>query len=342
MRKVYKQIILFSICLLIVSSLILIIFFIFINLPGPLKERKLFIVEKGATHKIVAKRLFDANIINSYKIFNMLHLIQKKLFNPQIKSGEYEFLQNTTLLEVTKKLYSGKSFQRKFTIPEGYTVKQIIDFLYKIPYLSGKILQNDISEGSLFPSTYFYSYGTSRQTIIEQMQHQINLALSEAEQHIKSKSYPIKNKEDILIFASIIEKESKYDSDKPKIASVLLNRLRLKMKLQVDATVVYALSNGIYADFNRRVSYEDIKITSPYNTYRIYGLPIGPICCPGAKAIEAAVLNEPSDFLYFLAKNDGTIVYSKTLREHNIEKLKKKSGTNNNSTLYENKSCDAN
>jgi UPF0755 protein len=132
-----------------------------------------------------------------------------------------------------------------------------------------------------------------------------------------TKNSPLKTRKDVLIMASIIEKEAGHDGERALIAGVLLNRLKRGMKLQADPTAVYAVTGGKYK-LMRSPTRQDLKIESPYNTYQIYGLPIGPISCPGRASLEAAVAPQKTDALYFVVDGEGGHKFSKTLEEHNV------------------------
>ena len=217
------------------------------------------------------------------------------------------------------------------TIPEGYSIEKIVDKLcesglsVRMDYESA--LKDDYDyefldmidppddcfyrlEGFLFPSTYEFYADASAHEIIDRM-------LGEFEKQYKTVSSSYDNLFEIITKASLIEREAKVDADRAKIAGVIENRLNADMLLQIDATVIYAISQGKY-DIDR-VLYEDLEYDSPYNTYKYKGLPIGPIACPGIDSIKAAVNPEKHDYYYYrvdTSKNDGSHIFTQTYDEH--------------------------
>ena len=173
-------------------------------------------------------------------------------------------------------------------------------------------LDEDIQEGALFPDTYFYSFGDTKKSVIQKMKKQM--------ESIKTK-FLSQNKtsmslEEIIILASIIEKESGNSSEYSLISSVFHNRLARKMRLQSDPTVIYAITDG-YGKLNRKLKHSDLQFISPYNTYRNAGLPPFPICCPGEKAIKAAMSPDTTEYFYFVAnKEHSAHTFSKEYKEH--------------------------
>ena len=167
-------------------------------------------------------------------------------------------------------------------------------------------------EGSLRPETYFYVRGTPRQALINRMQRSRELALAGAWSE-RAKNLPYDEPYDALIMASIIEKESDGLSDRAQISQVFHLRLKKNMKLQTDPTVIYALGESFDGDIRRR----DLRVDSPFNTYRYRGLPPTPIALPSLASIEAALHPAAGDYLYFVARGDGSSQFSRTLKEHN-------------------------
>jgi len=242
-----------------------------------------------------------------------------------IKAGEYKLRSGMSALHVLDKLGEGDVYIRSFTVPEGQTSWQIVQQLNAIEPLSGTI-ETIPPEGSLLPETYHYARGDDRAAKIKRMQEAMQKTLDTAwNEH--AKNLPIKTKEEALILASIIEKETGVAGERKKVAGVFTNRLNIGMALQTDPTVIYALTLGVIEDegkgpLGRRLLRKDLQIDSPYNTYRYPGLPPGPIANPGRASIEAALNPAEHDYLYFVADGTGGHAFGKTLADHNANVAK--------------------
>ena len=211
-------------------------------------------------------------------------------------------------------LASGKVYLRKITFAEGLTSREIADILYQ-----NEILEGDFElppEGSFLPETYTFSRGDTRQSIINQGVAAMNKVLEQAWQE-KDADLPLKNKEEMLILASIVEKETGVAAERPQVASVFVNRLKKGMLLQTDPTVIYALTLG-KSDLGRDLRSKDLSVDSPYNTYKYAGLPPTPICSPGKAAIMAVAHPDKTPYLYFVASGTGGHNFARTLQEHNV------------------------
>lgn len=285
---------------------------VYMYLPGPLTEKKILIIKKGQSNIQIANQLAENEIIRFPWLFSTISKLYS--FKSALKSGEYEFTYGVSPIQVIRKLASGKSIIHKLVIPEGLMVSEVIEKINSEPLLEGNISEV-IPEGYLFPSTYFYSYGDKRQKIIDEMRKKMSAALDDVMSKLPADSL-LKTRKDVLIMASIIEKEAGDDSEKRKISSIFANRLKKEIKLQSDPTTIYAITEGKYK-LNRPLSKNDLKIESPYNTYFIKGLPPTAIACPGKKSLEAAVLPEKTNFLYFVVNRQGGHHFSQTLDEHN-------------------------
>ena len=240
---------------------------------------------------------------------------------PQIKNrivtGEYEIKKGDNALSVIQKMAEGKRITRKLTIPEGYTVKMILENLNANELLFGE-LPGNVPEASLAPNTYFYHFGDSKVSVLHKMQTQMNKVTAQLSSLNKTKL----SFNEVLILASIIEKESGNTSELGLISSVFHNRLAVKMRLQSDPTVIYAITDG-YGKMDRKLTRQDLWFKSPYNTYRNGGLPPSPICCPGEKAILAAMNPETTEYLYFVATKDHkSHTFSRDYKNH-LNEVKK-------------------
>ncbi len=286
--------------------------------PGPLKEDKVVIVKSGMGVNQIADTLETEQVISSTFLFKTA----MKIFgHGTLKAGEYRFEKSTPILTVLEKLETGKVIQRQITIPEGLTSFEVVRLLNQEENLSGDI-KNIPAEGTLLPETYSYSLGDTKQDKINRMQKSMQETIDELWEN-KSENIPVTNKQEALILASIIEKETGVAGERRKVAGVFANRLRINMALQTDPTVIYAITKGKHQNsgkgpLGRRLLRKDIQETdSPYNTYLYPGLPPGPIANPGKESIAAALNPESHDYLYFVADGTGGHIFGKTLEEHN-------------------------
>ncbi len=278
-----------------------------------LDHSKSVIIERGMSERQVARLLEKEGIISQEYLF----FLYKKLFfyKSNIRAGEYEFSASQSIKNVAQKLVTGDVLYRKITIPEGLTNFQIIKIIESHEGLNGEI-EDMIEEGSMFPDTYYYTYGESKKHLIQTMQNRMNKIVRALSNQINTRDL-INDEKKLIILASIIEKEAKLDEEKPIIASVFLNRLRIGMMLQSDPTALYAVTQGGALELNRRPNKEDMKIDSPYNTYITKGLPPGPIGSPGAKSLEAAISPAKTRYLYFyLCGHQGAHKFASTYKEH--------------------------
>lgn len=290
-----------------------------------------FEVQKGQSAKSIAEALKDEGLISSVNSF--LRTLDKSEYSKSLKYGSFSIERGTDNDGIIAILAGGGRDKNAVTvtIPEGFSLEMIIARLvqsglcdeaslkeavlqdYDYDFLSCVPENKDIKyrlQGFLFPSTYDFQKGASAADII-------NTMLSEFEKQMKKAGISEKNLFETVTVASLVEREAKVDSERAAIAGVIENRLKDGMRLQIDATAVYAVSDGLYN--LDRVLYKDIETDSPYNTYRISGLPAGPICSPGIKSLKAAANPEKHDYLYYRvdsAKSDGSHIFTKTFDEH--------------------------
>jgi UPF0755 protein len=209
----------------------------------------------------------------------------------------------------------GNIFFRKITIAEGLSSHSALNIIASSNGLIGSPPEK-IREGSLLPETYFYSYNDTKQGMVKRMQIAMDKAIDDLWEN-RDKTIPVKTKEEAIILASIVEKETSINSERGTVASVFTNRLRIGIKLQSDPTIIYSFTFGD-KKLERQIRVSDIQNNSQFNTYHIYGLPPAPICNPGLASIKA-VLNPPStDYIYFVASGRGDHIFSSTLQEHNM------------------------
>jgi len=287
---------------------------------GPLNETKYMLIERGNGVGAIATQLQRENIIDNPLLFKIA-----AKFSDSLKAGEYEFEEGISMAQALKKISDGDVFGRKITIIEGLTSYQIVKRLKAHKDLKGTI--NSIpAEGSLLPDTYQFSMGETRQDKLTQMQAAMTKTIDELWEK-RSDDLPIRTKKEAIILASIIEKETGVGAERKKVAGVFINRLRKNMLLQTDPTVIYALTKGKIQEegkgpLGRRLLRKDLKVDSPYNTYKNTGLPPGPIANPGRDAIEAALNPDSHDYIFFVADGTGGHAFGKTLKEHNANVAK--------------------
>ena len=233
-----------------------------LDIPGNNSKEVDIIIEKGFSVKRIGKELAKYNVIDNPKIF----LLIKRIFFPryQLKAGEFAIPPNATIRNIIEIIHKGNVVIHKFTIPEGYTTKEIIDKINSEVSLKGDITR-EFKEADFLPSTYYYTYGETRMALLERIHDCMKLALDELWE-ARANNLPFKDKQQALILASIVEKETGIASERPRIAAVFVNRLRKKMKLQADPTVIYAVTLGQYI-LTRSISLKDLRMDSPYNTY---------------------------------------------------------------------------
>lgn len=274
----------------------------------------------------IARILYEKDIINSEILFILYSKIIAK--DTKLRAGEYIFSPKISVREVVDIISNGESILRRITIPEGLNTYEIVQLLNSEKRLVGEIY-NIPEEGTLLPDTYYFKYGDLRSNIIKEMKRNMIEALNELMDAYELPNN-IKNLDQVVTLASIIEKEAGNHAEKPIISSVFQNRLRIGMKLQADPTVIYSITRGI-GSLGRMLRKSDLKFDSPYNTYKYYGLPPGPISCPGYLSLEAVFKPSDTNYLYFVVDGKGGHNFSTNLKDHinNIRKFKSlKSGKN--------------
>lgn len=282
------------------------------TLPGPLGEKKVFEVQKGLGTPEIAIALQDAGIISDAKVFSAINYLKGQ--RGALKAGEYEFPSGATMRDVMALIESGKSLVYKLSVPEGWTADAALTRINDNPVLTGDVTTPPV-EGAILPDTYVFKRGMTRQKLIDDMEAAQAKLLDELwAKH--DANIPLKTKEEAVVLASIVEKETGKADERPVIASVFMNRLIKNMRLQSDPTIIYGITGG-KGKLDRALTKADITTPTPYNTYTINGLPPGPIANPGREAL-AAVMNPPATtYLYFVADGSGGHAFASTLEEHN-------------------------
>ncbi len=283
---------------------------------------QVFEVIPGMTLKKVSQKLSRQNLIRSASAFQAIALIQDK--QKLIMVGEYNVSPSMLPVDILQRITSGKTVLHPITIPEGYRITEIADLLAKqnladrenfLKQTKNMELVTEISadslEGYLFPETYHFGKFTAEATIVKKMVETFKERVLKQE-FLKRAGEMGFSYHEIITLASLIEKETGKDSERKQISSVFHNRLKKNMRLQTDPTVIYAIEN-----FDGNIRKHDLKIDSPYNTYRYKGLPPGPIASPGLKSIVAALYPAKTANLYFVSRQDGSHQFSATLNEHN-------------------------
>lgn len=235
-------------------------------------------------------------------------------YDKRLKAGEYRIDPAMNLIDVFERIASGKVVLHRLTLPEGLTTTQMLAIINNNPDLNGQI-DTAAAEGELLPETYTFHKGTAKDKIVAQAQK----AMAEQLERIwqaRADDLPLNSPQELLILASIIEKETGVAAEREKVASVFVNRLKIGMPLQTDPTVIYALTQG-KEELSRPLLRKDLEIDSPFNTYRHKGLPPAPIACPGIKSLEAAAHPAQTPYLYFVANGQGGHNFARTLDEHN-------------------------
>ena len=230
-----------------------------------------------------------------------------------LKYGEYLFPKQASLRDVINVISEGKVIQHQVTVAEGLTSEQIVARLMESDVLTGNIKEIP-KEGSLLPETYNFTRGTSREQIIQRMQHEQRRMVQEIWER-RSPDLPIENPDQLVVLASVIEKETSKPEERTRVAAVFVNRLKQHMRLQSDPTIIYGIVGG-KGSLGRPITRSDIELKTRYNTYVIDGLPPGPIANPGRASLEAAANPARTKELYFVADGTGGHTFSESLDQH--------------------------
>ena len=281
---------------------------------GPLERSVNVRIPKGTGLNQIASLLERREVISNGLIFKSG--VRAYMPSDTLKAGEYEIKAGASMRDVMELLRSGLSVQYSVSIPEGFTVQQIFNRLTASEDLSGDLPDELPPEGSLRPDTYKFTRGTSRADVVDQMK----VAQSALVNQIWAKrqpDLPIRTKQEMVILASIVEKETGRADERTLVASVFMNRLARGMRLQSDPTIIYGLFGGNGRPSDRPIYRSDIDTATPYNTYQIDGLPPTPIANPGRAALEAVAGPSKTNNLYFVADGTGGHAFAETLEQHN-------------------------
>lgn len=288
-------------------------------------EDSTFVVARGTPMIMIAEQLSRAGIIKNPILFTVAARLTRS--DRRLKAGEYEFQNGLSAFDVLRKLVRGECRLYKITLIEGWTYKQMADYLGSQPFASNDFgksfaasasdryflsslgVEGDTAEGYLFPNTYLIQRPRTADWLVSYLVSALDKVYTEAFDS-RAKELGL-SKRQVLTLASIIEKETGGGSETALVSSVFHNRLKKGMPLQADPTVIYAIK-----DYNGNIRKSDLSNPSPYNTYVHAGLPPGPIANPGLASIKAALWPAETDYLYFVAKGDGTHHFSATYPEH--------------------------
>ena len=281
---------------------------------GPQSNEQVVLINQGAGIREIASILEKQGLIRSADIFVYGVGYQDKA--RLLKAGEYAIPAHASMKDIMDILVEGKSIEHAFTVPEGLTVAQVFDRLAANDVLVGSLPKVLPPEGSLMANTVNFIRGTTREQIVKRL-HDGQQKLVADIWAKRAPDLPIKNINEFVTLASIVEKETGIATERPQVAAVFYNRLAKNMRLQSDPTVIYGLFGGKGKPSDRPIYQSDLDKDTPYNTYKINGLPPTPIANPGRDALEAVANPPKSDALYFVADGTGGHVFSKTLDEHN-------------------------
>ena len=286
---------------------------------GPLPEDRVVNIPRGSGIRDIADVLMHEGVIDQPWVFVGGVLVLKA--REDLKAGEYQFKAHASLRDVVATIVDGRVVTHQFTIPEGLTSEQIVARLLDDDILSGNIKEVP-REGSLLPDTYNFTRGTTREQIIQRMQQAQQRVLKEIwDRH--SPDLPIKTPDQLVVLASLVEKETGKPDERTRVAAVFVNRLKQKIKLQSDPTIIYGLVGG-KGTLGRPIMKSEIDQPTPYNTYQIEGLPPGPIANPGRASLEAAANPARTRELYFVADGTGGHAFAETYEQHqkNVSRLR--------------------
>lgn len=329
-----KPLLLFSVALLSLVGLFGGYGYLSYQWPGPLAESKTLYFKKGEGFRDITDTLAEERVISLAPLFKIQAIVTRQ-YN-QFKPGEYFFPAGINPKSVMSMLVDGDIIIHKLTIPEGLTASEVARTLNEEPLLTGDI-PAEIPEGSLLPETYYFARNDNRAEIIRRMQEGMAGVLTTLWK-TRAEGLPFKAPEEALTLASIVEKETRLESERKRIARAFINRLEKGIKLQADPTTMYAIEL-VDGKLNRPLVSSDLKRDLPHNTYMIDGLPPTPITNPGRASIEAVLNPADGNELFFVANGEGGHYFAATLKEHNEnvakyrEKLvtaKAKNAENNN------------
>jgi UPF0755 protein len=286
---------------------------------GPLAEDKVVNIPRGLGIRDIADVLQREGVIDQpYDFMGSVIALKAR---GELKYGEYQFGKHASIADVVDTIIEGKVVQHAITVPEGLTSEQIVARLLENTALTGQIKEIP-REGTLLPETYRFTRGMTREQIIQRMQQAHRRVLQDVWER-RMPDLPIKTPEQLVTLASIVEKETGRPDERTRVAAVFVNRIKSKMRLQSDPTIIYGLTGG-KGSLGRPIQKNEIDQPTPYNTYVIDGLPPGPIANPGRASLEAAANPARTKEIYFVADGSGGHLFSDNYTEHqkNVARLR--------------------
>jgi UPF0755 protein len=286
---------------------------------GPLAADRIVNIPRGSGTRDIADILSREGVIDQPWLFIGAVLVLKA--REDLKAGEYEFRTHSSMRDVVATIVEGKVVAHQVSIPEGLTSEQIMSRLRQDDILAGDIKEIP-REGSLLPDTYNFARGVTRDQMVQRMQQAQQRLLHEIWEH-RAADLPLKTPDQLVVLASLVEKETGKPEERTRVAAVFVNRLKQKMRLQSDPTIIYGLVGG-KGTLGRPIMKSEIEHPTPYNTYVIDGLPPGPIANPGRAALEAAANPARTRELYFVADGTGGHAFAETYEQHqkNVARLR--------------------
>ncbi len=304
-----------------------------------IKQETIFTLKAGTGRLALGKQLYEEKLINRPRVFQWLLKVKPELAN--FKAGTYRLTPQMTVRDMLKLLASGKEAQFPIRFVEGMRLSDWLKQLREAPYIKHtlkddsyatvaealKLAHPEWVEGWFFPDTWLYTANTTDVALLKRAHERMKKAVQEAWDG-KAEGLPYKMPNDLVTMASIVEKETAVASERDRVSSVFINRLRIGMRLQTDPTVIYGMGDS----YNGKLSRKDLETPTPYNTYVINGMPPGPIAIPGAASLQAAAHPAKTPYLYFVADGKGGHTFNTNLASHNqavqvyIKALKDKNG----------------
>jgi UPF0755 protein len=284
---------------------------------GPLDKEATVVISSGAglsgiTDRLSGKGVISGNLFDEW-VFNLGIRFYKNA--TKLKAGEYAFAPGVSMQEIMNDLVDGKAVTHAVTVPEGWTTAQIIERVREHPVLVGEISEVP-AEGALLPETYTFARGASRQDVLNQMKAAQEKLLAEVWER-RTDDLPVASPEELVILASIVEKETALADERSRVAGVFVNRLNKNMRLQSDPTILYGLyGSEAWSKDRSGIKQSELKAENKYNTYQIDGLPPGPIGNPGRAAMEAVANPSRTQDLFFVADGTGGHVFAETYEQH--------------------------
>ncbi|MCK4834777.1 MAG: endolytic transglycosylase MltG [Gammaproteobacteria bacterium] len=288
-----------------------------------ISEPESIVFSRGSTIRTLADQLIEKDLLANKRYFLIWGKLKRQ--ETRLQAGEYLLSPGITLAQLLDKMVAGAVVQHELALIEGYTFRQILETIQQNPIVTKQLTEmsddeimsalgheGEHPEGRFYPDTYYISRGVTDLELLKRSYDEMSRVL-EQEWQQREENLPLKNSYEALILASIVEKESAIAEERPLIAGLFINRLRKKMRLQTDPTVIYGIEN-----YDGNIRFRDLRKDTPYNTYTRRGLPPTPIALPGREAIHATLHPDKTKYLYFVAYGDGSgkHVFSTNLKDH--------------------------